>query len=243
VGGPELQEGERLYTNQTAVRTQGVRPAVPLTPERVLDVATRIVGERGASALTMRGLAAELGVSKSAVTWHVGDRPQLLALIGATWLGTIVPPPHNGDWIGGLTELAAAYRAAAHRHPHLARLTIEGFSAATVTGGVAVPDAVVEHLASGGLPAAELSHAYNAVLATTFGFVALELASGNAAAVAADLSALDPGQAPGIVAHLDCLRDEAFGLAPAAMRFDDSFAYLVSLVADGLSRRRATTPA
>jgi TetR/AcrR family tetracycline transcriptional repressor len=228
-----------VFTNETAVRTQGVRPRVPLTAERVIDVATGIVDERGASALTMRGLAAQLGVSKSAVTWHVGDRPQLLALVGATWLGTIVPPPPSGDgdWSAWLTELAGAYRAAAHRHPHLARLAIDGVSAASVTGGCAVPEAVVAHLSARGVPDTELCHAYNAVMATTLGFVALELASGAAAAVAADPSALDEHQAPAIVAHLDRLRDEAFGLAPDAMRFDASFDYLIGLVADGISRR------
>lgn len=237
-GAAGQREDERLPTDHVAVRTQGVRPLEPLNRDRVLAVATRLVDERGAASLTMRGLAAELGVSKSAVTWHVGDRPQLLAQIAATWLGTIVPPSADGEWVGWLMALARAYRTAAHRHPHLARLAIDGVSAATATGGLAVPDAVVRGLAGSGLPPAELADAYNAVLAATIGFVALELAGGPDAAVPADLEAIDEASAPAVVAHLDQLRDRAFGLAPKTVRFDESFSYLLAIVADGLTRRR-----
>jgi AcrR family transcriptional regulator len=233
--------------DQATVRTQGIRPPVPLTRERVLEVATRVVDERGAAALSMRGLAAELGVSKSAVTWHVGDRPELLAQIGGTWLGTIAPPSGDGDWLGWLTDLAHAYRAAAHRHPHLARLAIEGLSATTATGGLALPEAILGHLSTSEIPAADLAHAYNAVLAITLGFVALELASGEGAAVTPNLEAIDAGRAPAIAGHIDRLRDEAFALAPTSARFDASFAYAIALLTDGLGRRcgqpRAATPA
>jgi AcrR family transcriptional regulator len=227
-----------LVVDGATVRTQGIRPAVPLSRSRVLEVATRVVDEHGAAALTMRGLAAELGVSKSAVTWHVGDRPELLAQIGGTWLGTIVPPAGDSDWLGWITDLAHAYRAAAHRHPHLARLAIDGLSATTATGSLAVPEAIVAHLSTSGLPAADQTHAYNAVLATTLGFVALELASGPAAAVAPDFGAIDEAQAPAIAGNVDRLRDEAFGLAPTAARFDAAFAYAISLLTDALSRRQ-----
>lgn len=225
------------------VRTQGVRPPQPLTRDHVIATAMRLVDRDGSAGLTMRGLAAELGVSKTAVTWHVGDRSRLLAQIGATWLGTIAPPAGGDDWIGWLGDLARAYRSVALRHPHLARLTIDGFSAVSVAGSLAVPEAIVSRLARSGLPDRELAHAYNAILSATLGFVALELAGGPTAPIRADLGAVDAERAPAIARHLDQLGDRSFGLAPTADRFDDSFDYLIDLITDGLrhrtSRRRA----
>jgi AcrR family transcriptional regulator len=49
-----------------------------LTPEKVLAEALVIVEREGLTALTMRRLAAELGVQAPTVYWHVGNRQELL---------------------------------------------------------------------------------------------------------------------------------------------------------------------
>lgn len=216
--------------NDPVKRTQGIRPAQPLTRDRVVSTATGIVDAEGVSALTIRRLAEEVGVSKNAITWHVGDRPQLLALIGAGWLGTIVLPAAERDPSRWLREFAHAYRAAAHRHPNLARLAVDGLAAVTATGDVLMPEAVVCQLAGSGMPDGELAHAYNTVLAAVVGFVALELASGRAAAVPADLARLDSASAPTVVERRRALEDRCFGLSPTTTRFDDSFPRLIDAV-------------
>jgi AcrR family transcriptional regulator len=221
-----------------ARRTQGVRPPERLTRERVVAAATRLIDQEGAAALTIRRLAAEVGVSKNAVSWHVGDRAELLALVGASWLGTIVPPAADGDPIDWLGEFAHAYRTAAHRHPHLARLAVDGLAAVTVTGDIGVPEAVISRLADTGMTPGELADAYNVVVAAVVGFVALELAGGVDAAVPADLARLEPSRAPSIVEHLATVEDHCFALAPTANRFDDSFRALVEAVLAALRQRR-----
>src|SRR5581483_6243925 len=55
----------------------GGRP-VGLTRDRVLDVAMEIVEADGADRLTVRGLAANLGVAPTAIYWHVGNHQDLL---------------------------------------------------------------------------------------------------------------------------------------------------------------------
>jgi AcrR family transcriptional regulator len=49
-----------------------------ITPERVMDVAMRIVEGDGVDGLSMRRLAAELGVRTPSVYWHVGSRQDVL---------------------------------------------------------------------------------------------------------------------------------------------------------------------
>lgn len=218
-------------------RTQGVRPPEPLTRDQVVATASRIVDLEGVAALTMRRLATEIGVTTNAITWHVGDRAELLARIGAHWLGMIDPPPVGDDPIRWLGDLAHTYRAAAHLHPHLASLAIAGLAAVTVTGDTVVPEAIVAALLDAGAPARELADLYNIVLAAVVGFVDLELASGVDAALPAAVECLDAGATPAIAAHIAELRDRSFGLAPTAARFDSSFALLVEVV---LARLRRT---
>lgn len=49
-----------------------------MTRERVLDVAFDMLGRDGLDGLTMRALAAKLGVAVTAIYWHVGDKQALL---------------------------------------------------------------------------------------------------------------------------------------------------------------------
>jgi TetR/AcrR family tetracycline transcriptional repressor len=53
--------------------------AAPLDREAVIDAALRLVEDEGATGLSMRRLAAELGVAVTAIYWHVGGRDVLVA--------------------------------------------------------------------------------------------------------------------------------------------------------------------
>jgi AcrR family transcriptional regulator len=55
--------------------------AEPLSRERVLDAAMGIVEADGVAALSMRALAANLGVAVTAIYWHVGNKAELLAAL------------------------------------------------------------------------------------------------------------------------------------------------------------------
>lgn len=55
--------------------------AVGLTREAVVDAAIRIVETDGIRALSMRKLAAALGVKPASIYWHVGNRAQLVDAI------------------------------------------------------------------------------------------------------------------------------------------------------------------
>ena len=61
----------------TAAKRQGVRDGA-LSRTLVLQAALAIVRTDGADRLTIRGLAAKLGVAVTAIYWHVGDKQALL---------------------------------------------------------------------------------------------------------------------------------------------------------------------
>ena len=44
----------------------------------MLDAALQILESEGVDGLTIRGLAAKLGVAATAIYWHVGDKQALL---------------------------------------------------------------------------------------------------------------------------------------------------------------------
>ncbi|MBM7170983.1 helix-turn-helix transcriptional regulator [Streptomyces sp. G44] len=73
---------------------KGKETRTHLGREDVLAVAARLVERHGPRALTMRGLAAELGTAVTSIYWHVGNRESLLdALVERTLadLGEIRP--------------------------------------------------------------------------------------------------------------------------------------------------------
>lgn len=53
-------------------------PQTGVSRERVLDAALEILEADGIERLTIRGLAAKLGVAVTAIYWHVGDKQALL---------------------------------------------------------------------------------------------------------------------------------------------------------------------
>ena len=53
----------------------------PVTRDEVVDTALRLIEDNDVSALTMRRLAAELGVAVTSIYWHVGNRDALLDLL------------------------------------------------------------------------------------------------------------------------------------------------------------------
>lgn len=57
------------------------RPTEPASRERVVEVALELLRVGGLDALSMRKVAAELGVSVSTVYWWAGNKEQLLALV------------------------------------------------------------------------------------------------------------------------------------------------------------------
>ncbi|MEV4394997.1 TetR/AcrR family transcriptional regulator C-terminal domain-containing protein [Nonomuraea sp. NPDC049607] len=84
-----------------------------LTKQTLIDTALRLLDEVGLEGLTVRRLAAELGVRSPALYWHIRTKQELLdgmadAICRAPGMG---PPRDDESWQDWLLRRARAYRA------------------------------------------------------------------------------------------------------------------------------------
>src|ERR1700727_2360177 len=94
---------------------------MPVTREQIVAVALDLLDEAGLDGLTLRQLAARLGIRAPTLYWHVRDKRELLDLLAAVILdqalaGWRAPQPGQ-PWWEWLTARARVMRAAllAHR--------------------------------------------------------------------------------------------------------------------------------
>jgi TetR/AcrR family tetracycline transcriptional repressor len=91
-----------------------------LTRELVLAATRRIADAEGVDRLTMRRLAAELGVLPNALYTYVPDKEALLdALIDDLLAGIEADEPAAGDWREGLARVMDSSRRLLLAHPQL----------------------------------------------------------------------------------------------------------------------------
>jgi AcrR family transcriptional regulator len=90
-----------------------------LSRERILEASLRLVDTAGLAGLSMRRLAAALGVDPMAVYHYFrGKRAILLALVETVFSGMPAPEP-GVPWQRQLRQWARAYRDLARAHPGL----------------------------------------------------------------------------------------------------------------------------
>jgi AcrR family transcriptional regulator len=91
-----------------------------LTRERILAAALQLVVRHGVAALSMRRLAAELGVDPMAIYYHLpGKRALLAGLVELVFNELQLPPAENRLWPDQVRAFARAYRHLARAHPNL----------------------------------------------------------------------------------------------------------------------------
>ena len=97
------------------------RPRTPvLNRERIHQGALRIVDADGLDGLSMRRLAAELGVRAPSLYGHVASKEDLLHSVANEVMDAVdVSAFESGDWQQGLRVWARSYRAALATHPNL----------------------------------------------------------------------------------------------------------------------------
>ncbi len=94
---------------------------MPTTRDDVVRAAVAVIDEHGLAGLTLRGVAARLGVSAPTLYWHVRDKRHLLDLVAERWLadylpeGGDVPAPGQPVW-EWLAESSRRQRAALLSH-------------------------------------------------------------------------------------------------------------------------------
>jgi AcrR family transcriptional regulator len=109
-----------LWFNPPAGGESGRRP---LTRERVVAEALAVIAADGAQSLSMRALAARLGVVPGALYRHVRGKEQLYDLILDAVLGEVDCRPDPAQpWTAQVAALARRLRAVLENHPGTAAL-------------------------------------------------------------------------------------------------------------------------
>ncbi|MFI0922911.1 TetR/AcrR family transcriptional regulator [Streptomyces sp. NPDC021012] len=153
------------------------RPAAPrasLTPGRIAEVAIGIADREGFAAVTMRKVAAELGVAPMAAYRHVDGKDELWALM-VDRVSTEMEPPAAGEgWRDTLRTHAHRTREGMLRHPWLAQLPTPLF--ALTPNRLAAAERQLALLDGLGLDVDTMMAAFRAVGAYVHGAVQAEVA-------------------------------------------------------------------
>ncbi|MGV9710067.1 TetR/AcrR family transcriptional regulator C-terminal domain-containing protein [Gordonia sp. NPDC003424] len=204
---------------------------MPRPPSPLLDrqtIADAALAELDAKeTFTMPSLAKRLGVAVSSLYHHVSGREEVIELVRGTIAAAMGHEVDwSADWRTSVTQWVHSYRDAFSAHPVLVRaLTGQTVEAPAI---LAAYDNLAGALSDGGFAEAEILHVITALDTFALG------------------SALDAA-APESVWSTENLRADsplarAVAAAPTGrQRADDAFEYGLSILLDGLDRRRAGT--
>jgi AcrR family transcriptional regulator len=154
-------------------RTPGQRAG--LSRERVVAAARSLAEREGAGALTMRRLAAELGVLPNALYSHVADKSALLDAVLDDVLAEIDAEPRAGEtWQEGYVRLMASTRSVLLERPAL----VGHFLSRPGRGpnARALGERCLSLLDEGGVTGPRAASALQASLVLTIGWAAFESA-------------------------------------------------------------------
>jgi AcrR family transcriptional regulator len=138
----------------------------------VLLGAVAVADAGGIASLTIRSLAAELGVKPMSVYYHVANKDEILDAIVDLVFSEIELPALDGDWQVEMRRRAGSAREALRRHPWAI-----GLMASRIRPGPATlkhHDAVIGSLRGAGFSVEMTAHAYALIDAYVYGFALSE---------------------------------------------------------------------
>jgi AcrR family transcriptional regulator len=212
----------------------GATERVPLNRERVLRGAIAVADAAGIGALTMRSLAAELGVKPMSLYHHVANKDDILDGIVDTVFGEIELPAPDGEWRPAMRRRAISARQVLARHPWATPL----MSSRTNPGPDTLRhhDAVIGTLRRAGFSIGMTAHAFSLIDSYVYGFTLQEKA----------LPVDGPEQVPEVAeAMLAQFPAEAYPHLAAFTRdhilqpgydYGEEFEFGLDLILDGLER-------
>lgn len=146
----------------------------PLTRAGILAAALDVIDADGLDALSMRNLAARLGVQAMSLYHHVADKAALLDGIHELLITSMDIDVEALSWDDALRRLAASYRAVALTHPHAFILLATRPVSTRVEVEHIAPG--VAALARAGFPAAEQLFMINLFFCSLNGLLLAEVA-------------------------------------------------------------------
>ncbi len=222
------------------VRATGKAPPrrEPLTRERIVEAALRVMDAEGLEAVTMRRVGRELGVEAMSLYNHVQDKEDILSgVVDEVMAEFEFPEGSGGSWAERGREVARAWRRLLKAHPNVITLMSEQRKPVTTLRALRPTDHAIGILRSAGLSDDEAVKAFRAFGGYIQGFVLAEIANmfgGDDVPVGSgDVSTMIPaGELPNLVASL-----------PHLFRcdFDQAFEYGLDLMIRGLQAKIAAS--
>ncbi|WP_409462293.1 TetR/AcrR family transcriptional regulator [Amycolatopsis sp. GA6-003] len=140
-----------------------------LTREKVLDAALAFVDQHGVAALSMRKLAAELGVEAMSLYNHVRNKGDLLdGLVARIFEAVPVPDPAT-PWDVRIRGLVEGLYAQFRRHPAVLRTLVAEEANPRSPGALKVIDSMLGALLDAGLDDVGTVRAYRSLTGLAFG--------------------------------------------------------------------------
>jgi AcrR family transcriptional regulator len=215
----------------------------PLSRERALAAAVTLADAEGLKALTMRRLAADLGVEAMSLYYHLPGKEGLLDGLAESVVGEIetavARTAETGDWRTSLRQRFLSAREVMLRHPWAPGLLS---SRRTIPFGVyAYYDAIVATLIAGGFSHRVAHRALHAFGSLALGF-AQEIFSPAAAGGTMDVEATEadlPAMAEALPHLSAMMAAEAHAAADPMLGWCDSqveFEFTIDLLLDGIER-------
>jgi AcrR family transcriptional regulator len=230
---------------ETDVNAGGRRSGRPrtgetrLSREAILDAGLRIVDRDGIEAMTMRRLAAELGVNPMSIYHHLPGKAAVLSgLIDAVFSQVHVAAPADGaPWQERLKEAARAYRRVLRAHPNLA-LQIVADTAAVSDALAVAGEPFYAALELAGLPPRAIVGGVDTVVDFVHGFMLGEASSlSETFDIGPDLlervRALPPGAAPALTRVAEALGEDGL-----RYEFDAGFEAGLDILVRGIDAAR-----
>ena len=216
-------------------------PRTTLSRDAIVAAALELLDADGIDGLSLRKLAARLGVGAASLYWHVKDKDELLDLAVDAVIGEVRPGEETGgSWRDDLARTGRELRRVLllHRWAVPLLLTRPTFGPHAIAG----LEATLAVIARGGFEGVELFHAYSALITYVTGEVAQE------ASVPPGAHA-GQGDPEAVVASLEELYGREYPLlrtlAPYLLSHeqDPQFEFGLAVVLDGLEARQRESQA
>ncbi|HEY3179564.1 MAG TPA: TetR/AcrR family transcriptional regulator C-terminal domain-containing protein [Casimicrobiaceae bacterium] len=196
-----------------------------LTRERVLAEALVLLDQEGVQALSMRRLAAHLGVTPMALYNHVGSKRDLLRGIAEIVVDRIHYPDKSDDWREQVQGCFQALRAACLEHPGAVPL-IE--SADMLPASVFRPmEITLSTLRGAGIDSLDALRAYYLLMTFTIGQISYQIKGWARGVDSAD--AMQRGRIP-----IEKFPNVSQASSAVEWDFDASFKFGLSIILSGL---------
>jgi TetR/AcrR family tetracycline transcriptional repressor len=154
-----------------------------LSRDSVLDAALGLADEGGLGAVSMRRVAAQLGVEAMSLYNHVSGKADLLDGIASRVFETIGVPDPVLPWDERVRHLIGGCYAAMRAHPVVVQALVAEAANPRSVGALSVIDAILGALYDAGLDGPRAARGYRSLLGLVFGSVLVETADPAVAAV------------------------------------------------------------